>query len=107
MRPRLLGHLRDMLAEKEQDITALRSRLRASEEVKGDALSRLEQLEARLCNLPPGGTGNPSRETAALAPETSVATGIAAHVEVAERLQASQRLAEQLREQLAIANAGR
>eukprot|EP00930_Biecheleria_cincta_P085105 TRINITY_DN74529_c0_g1_i1.p1 TRINITY_DN74529_c0_g1~~TRINITY_DN74529_c0_g1_i1.p1 ORF type:complete len:450 (-),score=72.19 TRINITY_DN74529_c0_g1_i1:12-1337(-) len=48
LRPRILGNIRNMLAEKDQDITRLRARLRASEELKGEPLSRLEQLEARI-----------------------------------------------------------
>jgi len=48
LRPRLLGHLREMLNEKEQDIATLQARLRASEALQGGALDRLEQLEAIL-----------------------------------------------------------
>lgn len=44
-RPRLLSHLRDMLAEKEQDIAALQTRLRTSEAL---CSGRLERLEASL-----------------------------------------------------------
>lgn len=44
----MLGHLRDMLAEKEQDIAMLQTRLRNSEAMHGEALSRLEGLEVRL-----------------------------------------------------------
>lgn len=46
--PRLLGHLREMLAEKEEDLQAARLRLQASEDLQGQALSRLERLEAHF-----------------------------------------------------------
>lgn len=48
MRPRLLGHLRDMLAEREQDIQTLQTKLRESESVQGEYINRLERLEAQL-----------------------------------------------------------
>jgi len=48
LRPRLLGNLRELLAESERDIQALQGRLRASEELQGGALVRLETLEARF-----------------------------------------------------------
>jgi len=46
--PRLLGHLREMLAEKEEDLQASRLKLQASEDLQGQALSRLEGLEAHF-----------------------------------------------------------
>jgi len=95
VRPRLLGHLRDMLAEKEQDIMALRARLRTSEEMKG-------HLEAQL-NA--GGSSFGVDRTAAMAQQQAVHA--ASQSEAAEKLQASQRLAEQLREQLQASQAGR
>lgn len=88
LRPRLLGHLRDMLAEKEQDIVALRARLRTSEELKGDALGHVERLEAQV-RVSSGGFS----EVARAAQEHEAA-------EAAEQLQASRRLAEQLQQQL-------
>mmetsp|Transcript_98675 Transcript_98675/g.283620 ORF Transcript_98675/g.283620 Transcript_98675/m.283620 type:complete len:423 (+) Transcript_98675:120-1388(+) len=112
LRPRLLGHLRDLLAEKDQDISELRARLRASEEVKGDALGRLERLEAQLGVPSPSsssfdgsgvsGAGDFSRAAAAALGAAHAQTG-----EAEERLRASQRFVDQLREQFAVASAGR
>eukprot|EP00929_Paragymnodinium_shiwhaense_P100553 TRINITY_DN6296_c1_g1_i4.p1 TRINITY_DN6296_c1_g1~~TRINITY_DN6296_c1_g1_i4.p1 ORF type:complete len:686 (-),score=169.31 TRINITY_DN6296_c1_g1_i4:122-2179(-) len=48
LRPRLLSSLRDMLAEKEEDLAALQVRLRASEQFNHSALVRLERLEAKF-----------------------------------------------------------
>jgi len=47
-RPRLLGHLRDMLAEREEDIVTLQGRLRQSEEFHRMSVARMENLEAQL-----------------------------------------------------------
>lgn len=62
LRPRILGNIRDMLAEKDQDITTLRARLRASEDLKGEPLSRLEQLEARI-DMKSFGAGHDSNDS--------------------------------------------
>lgn len=148
LRPRLLGHLRDMLSEKEEDLQTLRQRLQVSEEFQGEALSRLERLEshfgvavngyekakpasgpslsARLdvlerhageCKLLGKVSGahgaffeaDLGRRLAALeaAAGTWQATGKGAGDETVQQLHASQRLVEQLREQLHISNAGR
>lgn len=160
-----MGHLRDVLAEKEQDIAALRARLRASEELRGGALGRLERLETQLSagagaaaaacaaaaspdeaeaaraqlncrlealerfvaqGLPADANGAPAREPppAAQAPSATelerrlaaVERGVRglagggggeAAGEAAQQLLATQRLVEQLREQLSVSNAGR
>lgn len=107
LRPRLLGHLRDMLAEKEQDIVTLRARLRASEELKGHALGRLELLEAQLSSLPPPGGDGLYDCTAAAQAAVHEAVQAAAHNEVAEQLRASQRQADHLRGMFAASEAGR
>lgn len=92
-------------------MASLRARLHTSEELKGDALGRLEFLEAQL-GAEGGGMGA-SHATAlaeamaqqALAQQASQAA--AAQSEVVEQLRASQAFAEQLREQLAMSKIGR
>lgn len=142
-----------MLSEKEQDIAALRARLRASEELRGGALGRLERLEAQLGSPAPAlsaedaealrvqlGSRLEALERLAAA-RGALPAGVAAAREVAaqngeaaaaelerrvaaleraargqssgevaealQQLQATQRLVEELRQQLNVSNAGR
>jgi len=134
LRPRLLGHLRDLLEEHERDIAALRQRLRASEELSGGALGRLERLEAQLgrpfasdCRSKPSGvderldaleqlvmmghssgSANPSELENRVTTLERSACGLASSAAGGNgSSEATQRLVEQLREQLAVSDAGR
>mmetsp|Transcript_131574 Transcript_131574/g.262555 ORF Transcript_131574/g.262555 Transcript_131574/m.262555 type:complete len:507 (-) Transcript_131574:16-1536(-) len=137
LRPRLLGHLRDLLDEYERDIAALRQRLRASEECSGGGLGRLERLEAQLGrpgvaavalnsrSTPPGvderldaleqlvmghngASATPPELEGRVATLERSARGLASTAANGNgSTEATQRLVEQLREQLAVSDAGR
>jgi len=136
LRPRLLGHLRDLLEEHERDIAALRQRLRASEELSGGALGRLERLEAQLgragiavasnCRSTRPGVDERLDALEQLVMGHSCTSATPAELEdrvtMLERnarglvssaasgngsTEATQRLVQQLREQLAVSDAGR
>ncbi|CAE8739465.1 unnamed protein product, partial [Polarella glacialis] len=106
MRPRLLGHLRELLDEREQDIAALRAKLCVSEEfdeeLNGRPLSRLELLEAKLgasdgnsAALGPGGKVSPLNGRNCSAGAQDVALPEAVRRELHARLQALEHLADQ------------
>lgn len=71
-RPRLLGHLRDMLYEKEQDLAVLQRRLQESEKLHEEAVVRLECLEQKFVLEPDSNLE--SRMQALGAVETAQAT---------------------------------
>eukprot|EP00933_Yihiella_yeosuensis_P079058 TRINITY_DN9114_c0_g1_i1.p1 TRINITY_DN9114_c0_g1~~TRINITY_DN9114_c0_g1_i1.p1 ORF type:complete len:405 (+),score=85.34 TRINITY_DN9114_c0_g1_i1:71-1285(+) len=83
MRPKMLGHLKEMIQEQDQEIVHLRAKLQAYEAMKGEPMDRLEQMRSL------DGSACFSKE------------------DTIEELQETQRVVNQLQEQLAVSNAGR
>lgn len=103
LRPRLLGHLRDMLEEKEQDLEKLRAKLRASEALQGGALIRLERMEAQLQSCSANGAEAPPEEISerlaaleALAATRGYASASSCDGSFAARVEALERYISQL-----------